>query len=390
MLVTIVASLMLPALAPAAQKLVTIPVPSKFVDPATQKFPAQDPAIDVTPHPGTLQANVLLPDGYAQNPRKRYPLLLLLHGAGERWDSWANPAEGNIREVAKGFPGIIVMPDGALGFYLDWWNGGLRQNPSWERYIRETLIPKVEKTYRVRPQRRFHAIAGFSMGGYGTLLTATQNPGYFGTAVPLSAFADVQAPESVSLFQFVGGNPYEQLFGPSTGFWADGHNPIDLAPNLRHTRMYVFTGDGTINPAMGLPGGPISGPLEAGLKLQNDRLVDELRAAGSDVTYTVHPGTHDWPYWRADLAVAIDRGLFRPVAERPRSWAFTSGSQRGRMWDLRYRFKAPLTENATFTRAGKRLSGAGSGTVVLTTAGRCAFSVALPFSGRKLPQKPCR
>lgn len=388
-LVAIVAMLVAPAVAPATQKIVTIKVPSPFVDPSTQKFPAQDPAIDATPHPGILQANVLLPDGYQENPRKRYPLLLLFHGAGERWDSWANPQEGDIREVAKDFPGIIVMPDGALGFYLDWWNDGARGKPAWERYIRETLLPKVETTYRVRAGRRWHAVAGFSMGGYGTLLTASQNPGYFGTAVPMSAFADLQAPESVSLFPFVGGNPYEQLFGPSDGFYADAHNPIKLAPNLAHTRMYVFSGNGVPDPAQPPPKSALSGVLETGLMAQNDRLVAALEAAGSDVTYTTHLGTHDWPYWRNDLGAAIKRGLFRPVAEKPSSWTFATAARSGRMWDLRYRFQRQTTSVETFSRAGRKLSATGSGRVTITTAGHCSFAKTLPFNGVTVPRKPC-
>lgn len=362
-------------------------MPSKFVNPANQKFPTQDPAIDATPHPGRLQANVLLPDGY--NRKKAYPLLLLLHGAGERWDSWANPQEGDIRETAKGLNSIVVMPDGALGFYLDWWNDGKRGNPAWERYIREYLIPRIEHRYKIRRARRWHAIAGFSMGGYGTLLTAAQNPGYFGTAVPLSAFADVQAPESVTLFPYVGGNPYAQLFGPSDAFYAAAHNPVNLAGNLAHTRMYVFSGNGVPDPAVGPSSSPVSGPLEAGLKLQNDKLVDNLKAAGSDVTYTTHLGTHDWPYWRTDLRTAINRGLFRPSAQHPRKWTFETSSQRGRMWDLAFRFKRPPTSVEHFRRNGRILAGRGTGTIIVRTAGNCRFSAALPFR-RKLPVRSCR
>ena len=55
----------------------------------------------------------------------------------------------------------------------------------------------IQSRFSIRPERRYHAIAGFSMGGYGTWLTASQLPGFFGT-VPLSAFASIRTFESTS------------------------------------------------------------------------------------------------------------------------------------------------------------------------------------------------
>src|SRR5215210_2281332 len=188
LLIAVFALLALAPAASAAQRLIKIQTPSSFVDPATQSFNG-DPA------PTRLQANVLLPDGYAAHPRKRWPLLLLLHGAGDNWESWSLPERGDIRNTAKGLGAVIVMPEGATGFYADWWSDGKRRDPAWERHFREYLIPLIERRFRIRPGRRWHAIAGLSMGGYGTLLTAATNPGYFGTAVPMSAFANPQRPE---------------------------------------------------------------------------------------------------------------------------------------------------------------------------------------------------
>ena len=373
------------ALAPAAsaaQKLVTIRTPSPFVDPATQSFNGDD-------HPGRLQANVLLPDGYAAKPRKRWPLLLLLHGAGDNWESWTQPERGDIRNTAKGLNAIVVMPEGARGFYTDWFNGGKRRDPAWERHIREYLLPLIERRFRVRAGRRWHAIAGLSMGGYGTLLTASQYPGYFGTAVPMSAFANPQRPEVEPFFPVVTNADYETIYGPRTGFYATGHNPVELAANLRHTRLYVFTGDGTQDPEKPPASNPGSLVLEGALRPQNDEFVTAAQKAGVTVTYTVHRGAHDWPYWREDLQTAIQRGLFRPLVTRsPRAWRYRTVSQRGRMWRLRYRFAKPPTEVVDFTRRGRRLSATGSGRVTITAAG-CGVSKKLPFR-TQFPPSRCR
>ena len=77
----------------------------------------------------------------------------------------------------------------------------------------------------------------------------------------------------------------------------------------------------------------------------------------------------------AQLAIAREHGLTILLPEWP-----------GYPRSLK---EIPGPPGVLFVRATS-LSGAGSGTVVLTTPGRCVFSVALPFSGRKLPQKPCR
>ena len=72
------------------------------------------------------RVNVYLPDGFRRNGDERYPVLYLLHGQGDAYDSWANPDNGDLLNTAAGFPGIIVMPEGDRGFYANWWNGGRR------------------------------------------------------------------------------------------------------------------------------------------------------------------------------------------------------------------------------------------------------------------------
>ncbi len=70
--------------APAfASRLETWTTQSRFVDPAKVEF--NGPA----DRPKALRVNVLLPDGY--DGRRRFPVLFLLHGHGDAYDSWADP-----------------------------------------------------------------------------------------------------------------------------------------------------------------------------------------------------------------------------------------------------------------------------------------------------------
>ncbi len=165
----------------------TIDVPSRHVDPATAIFANGG-------HVDRLRASVLLPDGYDEGGR--YPVLHLLHPTGGDYKQWLEPEGGNVAELAAGLPAIVVMPEAGLGFLSNWWNGGRRADPAWERHYFEELIPLLEERYRIRPGRRWHAIAGYSMGGMGAVFLASQRPDYFGTAASLSGFVSIQRPVS--------------------------------------------------------------------------------------------------------------------------------------------------------------------------------------------------
>ncbi len=391
-LAALVALLALTPSAKAEQKLVTLDVPSKVIDPTNQSF-APPVSSTMGPHPGVLKANVLLPDGYT--PKKRYPLLLLFHGAGERYDSWADAELGDIKNTAKDLNAVIVMPEAAHGFYADWWNDGARTNPGWEHYIREELLPLVQRKFSIRTERRYHAVAGFSMGGYGTYLTGSLLNGYFGTVVPLSAFASIRTPETQIAFATAsGGTPFNKIYGPVTDYYAEGHDPIEWGPNFRNSNIDVYTGDGTpdtaLRPENGTPTDSISLLLESFLKLQNDSTVQAIKDAGNtSIEYTVHPGSHHFEFWRPDLKSAIAKGLFKPAPERPASWTYVTASKEGRAWDVNFRFADGQTKVSKFSRDGSTLSATGDGDVTISDGNGCEYQQTLPFS-IKLKASPCR
>lgn len=355
---------------------------SRFVDPSAAPSGSYNEPPGVPERPNALRASVYLPAGFSRS--RRYPLLVLMHGQGDAYDSWPNEVNGDLLSTARGFPGIIVMPEGDRGFYTNWWNDGRRGQPAWERYHLDELLPRVMKRLPVRRGRRWHAIAGLSMGGEGTMFYASQRPGFFGSAASFSGPLSIQRPTYQNAFDAATGQSKEAIFGDPVAqrFYWDGHDPVKLVANLRSTRLYVSAGDGVPSPER---------PNEAtnwfgqAAEAELGRHAAEFQSAASDagapVTYRPHHGIHDWPYWRADLADAIEWGFFeRPP--RPRGgWTYRTVARTGNAWGMRFRFRRPPAELIRFERDGKLLRGFGSGTVRIRIGGR-RFETELPFERR--------
>jgi enterochelin esterase-like enzyme len=125
------------------------------------------------------ELTVYVPPGYDDNPRKRYPVLYLLHGYANDQQSWhrygrANEILDNL--LAKGAikPFLVVMPLGYGGARINGDDTGIPAEGAgtfggdanlYERDILEDIIPMIDRRYRTVADRRHRAIVGFSMGG---------------------------------------------------------------------------------------------------------------------------------------------------------------------------------------------------------------------------------
>jgi S-formylglutathione hydrolase FrmB len=368
------------AIAPAsaaASKLETFEMPSSLVDTSTPggKLPSGRTVPKV---------NVLLPDGY--RPKRRYPVLWLLHGANGGTDSWLG--NNDIRELADGLSAIVAMPDGGMfGMYTDWWQGGRRGEPAWATYHLGLLRQAIERRYRIRSGRRWHAIGGISMGGQGTLRYAAMLPGYFGSAVGFSAaFPDMQAAVTESGIDGLLGSQgvsYKAILGSSTSAYAEGNSPQALASNYAHTRLYLTSGNGTNCPQD--PQGPtftLDGATEAVINFQQGPFAAAVRRAGADVTEVTTCGVHTFGVWDRAFAAARAWGFFKPVPERPRKWTYRTIATAGEMWGLRFRFAEPPSAVAVFKRSGRKLIATGRGSVRIRGPRGCSLRAELPFKLR--------
>jgi predicted peptidase len=120
-----------------------------------------------------LQYLLFLPQDYAHNQEKRWPMILFLHGAGERGNDVWDVAKHGPPEYVKDhpdFPFIVVSPQCA-------------ENQTWSKDVLLGLLDDITRRYAVDTNRIY--LTGLSMGGYGTWELGCSYPERFAAIVPV-------------------------------------------------------------------------------------------------------------------------------------------------------------------------------------------------------------
>ena len=119
-----------------------------------------------------------LPQDYANDTIKRWPLLLFLHGSGESGtDIQKVKAHGppELADKGKQLPFIIVSPQSDV--------------PSgWDIEMLYKLLQQIKKNYRVNEKKVY--LTGLSMGGFGTWELAMKYPDEFAAIAPVCGGGD--------------------------------------------------------------------------------------------------------------------------------------------------------------------------------------------------------
>ena len=171
-----------------------------------------------------------LPQGYGEEA-ERWPLLLFLHGAGERGDDLElvkKHGPPKLLEEGRDLPFIVVSPQ-------------CPQGETWSNDVLLSLLDEIADHYSVDDDRVY--LTGLSMGGYGTWLLAAEHPERLAAIAPICG----------------GGSRLQ-------------------AHKLEHLPVWAFHGaqDQTV---------PIS---------ESEEMVEALRACGGNVRFTVYPdAAHD-------------------------------------------------------------------------------------------------
>ena len=136
-----------------------------------------------------LQYALYLPDDYPGTD-ETYPLVIFLHGAGERGGNLDLVRMHGIPKLiadGKSFPFITIAPQCPVEGYWD--------RPEYVRSL-VSLIKEIMKTYAVDKARVYGT--GLSMGGFGTLAIAIKDPGLFAAIIIVCGGADLQKNERIN------------------------------------------------------------------------------------------------------------------------------------------------------------------------------------------------
>lgn len=167
---------------------IVLPDPGEIVDrPPRDDDPQQKRSFTSGETGVTLSYLVALPEGYDDDPDRDWPLVIFLHGIGERGDD-ANKVKawGPPRMIAAGqrYDAIVVSPQ-------------CPESTWWPREV-ETLdafLDKVIDDYRVDEDRVL--LTGLSMGGYGTFAWGAASPERFAALAPVCGAGDAASAKAI-------------------------------------------------------------------------------------------------------------------------------------------------------------------------------------------------
>jgi enterochelin esterase-like enzyme len=222
---------------------------------------------------------IYTPPGYDKG--SRYPVLYLLHGAGDIESGWtligrANNILDNLIAEGKARPMVVVMP---LGHAIQsFWTGPAKSLPpptppaagatpppavegGFYRDFLTDLLPMVERDYKVSKKADDRAIAGLSMGGGQTLNLAFSRPELFRYVAAMSAAAN--------------------------GITEARYPALFKDPSVVNKQFKVFW------VGIGKDDG-LTGP-------SNKTLDEALTKAGITHTFVLGEGRHEWTVWRHHL-----------------------------------------------------------------------------------------
>ena len=240
-----------------------------------------------------VEYNIYLPADYEKSNRS-YPVLYLLHGYTDDETGWTQFGEAHMiadKSIQSGeaAPMIIVMPDGGVSWYINNFDGKVK----YEDFFVKEFIPFIDANYRTRVKKNYRAIAGLSMGGFGTFTMATKYPELFAAAAPLSAGVFTDS-EIIAMPDENWNNVFGILYGKDlkgTARLNEHYNKNSILriietgniDDLKKVRYYIDCGDDDFL---------IKGNMAVHAAMIDKKLPHEFR---------VREGGHTWTYWRTAL-----------------------------------------------------------------------------------------
>jgi enterochelin esterase-like enzyme len=236
---------------------------------------------------------IYLPPDYETSQRS-YPVLYLLHGGGDDQTGWVQFGEVlHITDKAinsgQATSMIIVMPDantGRRGYVND-----IKGEWRYEDFFFQEFMPFIEKTYRIKPDKHYRAVAGLSMGGEGAFIYALHHPELFSSACPLSAGTGPKSIEDMKTNKKYMG--MEGVSDADLQAYFKRYSVLSLIENMPEdqknaVRWYIDCGEDDFL---------IEGNSLVHLAIHKKGITHEFR---------MREGTHSWTYWRESLPEVLE------------------------------------------------------------------------------------
>lgn len=244
-----------------------------------------------------VKYSIYLPPNY-ESSTQTYPVIYLLHGYGGDNHSWIK--RGNINQyvdkaIANNLipPVIIVMPNGDSSWYINSNDNKVK----YEDFFINEFIPAIEKTYQAKAEKKYRAIAGLSMGGYGALLYTLKHPNIFSAVAALSA-AIVSDNDYMNMPVLQWNHFFNKIYGVElkgkerlNETW-NTNSILKIIENktteqLKTVQYWIDCGDDDF--------------LTKGNCLLHIALIDKKVSH----EYRVRDGDHNWNYWKSGITDAL-------------------------------------------------------------------------------------
>jgi diacylglycerol O-acyltransferase/trehalose O-mycolyltransferase len=206
----------------------------------------------------------------------------------------------------------IVMPvGGQSSFYSDWYSPACGksgcQTYKWETFLTQELPAYLASEKQVKSTGS--AAVGLSMAGSASMTLAIYHPDQFIYAASLSGFLNPSEGSWPFLINIsmgdAGGYKANDMWGATedpNSAWKRNDPMVNIQQLVNNnTRLWVYCGNGTPSD---LGGNNMPAKFLEGLTIRtNKTFQDNYIAAGGKNGVFNFPdaGTHDWPYWGAQL-----------------------------------------------------------------------------------------
>ncbi len=243
-----------------------------------------------------VKYSIYLPNNFSET--NEYPVIYMLHGYDGDETSW--PRRTNLINYIDSLvtnnilPEIImVFPDGENSYYINNYNNRF----CYEDMLINEFFPYIDSTYHCTKNKYFRAIAGLSMGGFGSVVLTLKHPELFGTCINISGA--IRTDEQMITMS---ASRYDIYFGAIYGSSLSGkeritehfkknspYHLIDSTSYLNYINNYWYFDCGQ----------------EDFLFTANKSLHELFLSYKISHEYLMRKGVHNWGYWEESFKRAV-------------------------------------------------------------------------------------